>query len=351
MGGAPSVALPEQVAPGQILDVSVDLVAPAANGEYQGFWKLQEPNGSVFGVGPAATGNLWVLIRVTGEPIPTASASPPAPGTGTTRPTSGAEATGTAPVSTQSAAVPDAPKPGGSPTPAGATDLASLACTAQWQSNEGILGCPGPDGDPRGAVALLDQAQLEDGITTSAPTLLTVPSASQEGYVLGLYPPYRVQTGDRLQAGVGCEAGAQLCSVLFRISYLDEAGAAHDLWTLGEFYDARHVDLDLDLTALAGQQIRLVLSVSSLGSATDDRALWVAPRILRLPPPVAAPGVVASPAATTPTSESKTAMPSPSTAPGSATPVLPSEGPAAPIPQMIDSLLEFLRRLLNGPQQ
>ena len=66
---------------------------------------------------------------------------------------------------------------------------------------------------------------------------------------------------------LGCELGAQLCSVLFRVSYLDTMGAAHDLWTVGEFLDGHHVDLDLDLSDLAGQQIRIVLSVSNLGSS------------------------------------------------------------------------------------
>ena len=251
--------LPALVAPGQTADISVDLVAPSAQGEYGGFWQLQTPGGTTFGMGPGGSGNLWVQIRVAGEPIATRTASSTAVASPAVTPTDWAEATLTAFVATQTAAAAPSATPSVIASPVEVSGLATTACDAQWQANDGILGCPGTDGDPRGLIAILSQANLEDGTTASAPTLLTVPSDAEDGYILGLYPQYQVQPGDRFQAGVGCEIGAQLCSVLFRVSYLDTTGAAHDLWTVGEFLDGHHVELDLDLSALAGQQIRIVL--------------------------------------------------------------------------------------------
>lgn len=50
------------VAPGQTVDLSVNLTAPAAKGSYQGFWKLREPGGAYFSL--ASDKNFWVLIKV-----------------------------------------------------------------------------------------------------------------------------------------------------------------------------------------------------------------------------------------------------------------------------------------------
>lgn len=350
MGGPDSVPLPALVAPGQSADISVDLAAPGAQGEYGGFWQLMTPGGTTFGMGPAGSGNLWVQIRVAGEPIASATTTRTAVGTPENTPTGWAEATLTAFVATQTAeAAPTATAMAAAET-VEVADLAGSACQAQWQANDGVLGCPGTDGDPRGVVAVLGQADLEDGPTIAAPTLLTIPSDAADGYVLGLYSQYQVRPGDRFRAGVGCEIGASLCSVLFRVSYLDTMGAAHDLWTVGEFLDGHHVELDLDLNDLAGQQIRLVLSVSNLGNSAGDRALWVAPRIVNIGGADQTVQPKARPTSTIPaTATHAAASPTPRTAPITPTVMAPTATPTAkpPIPQFFDSVMQFFRWLFK----
>lgn len=44
-----SVILPRSVMPGEEVDVSVNMIAPAAGGSYTGFWKLADPSGRKFG--------------------------------------------------------------------------------------------------------------------------------------------------------------------------------------------------------------------------------------------------------------------------------------------------------------
>lgn len=51
------------VAPGSTVDVSVDLKAPADTGTYQGNYRLREPGGVLFGIGPSATSFFWVKIK------------------------------------------------------------------------------------------------------------------------------------------------------------------------------------------------------------------------------------------------------------------------------------------------
>lgn len=61
MGGPASQQLtPGTVAPGQTIDISVNLTAPASAGTYKGNWKLREPGGAIFGL---STGAFWVQIQ------------------------------------------------------------------------------------------------------------------------------------------------------------------------------------------------------------------------------------------------------------------------------------------------
>jgi hypothetical protein len=335
--GPQAVPLPSDVAPNQTVDVSVTLTAPGSTGEYQSFWQLQAPDGTLFGVGGPANGWIWIKIRVI----------PPLLSTATTAPTASPSA------SPQSAATATRA------APAPAVDFVGTACEAQWQSNDGVLPCPGQDGDPRGFVMAGDQAVLEGGSTASLPSLLTFPSSSTDGYILGLYPTYLVQPGDHFMASVGCEQNASACSVLFRLSYLDSSGAARDLWSVGEFYDGKYSNVDVDLSRLAGQQVRLVLSVGSLSSSRDDRALWVGPRIVHTPvtPPVIAetptatlPAPSATASATPRTAAMSTLMAAtPTSAPTpTATPQPVPATPTSPIQQVIDSILSFFRQLFGG---
>lgn len=51
------------VPPGATVDVSVDLKAPSEQGTYQGYFRIRNPSGVVFGIGPAASGAFWVKIK------------------------------------------------------------------------------------------------------------------------------------------------------------------------------------------------------------------------------------------------------------------------------------------------
>ncbi len=51
------------VPPGASVDVSVDLEAPDELGTYQGYFKIRNPSGVVFGIGPSASGSFWVKIK------------------------------------------------------------------------------------------------------------------------------------------------------------------------------------------------------------------------------------------------------------------------------------------------
>jgi hypothetical protein len=52
------------VAPGGTIDVSVNLLSPAAVGTYQGYFKLRASDSSIFGIGAGANTAFWVKIKV-----------------------------------------------------------------------------------------------------------------------------------------------------------------------------------------------------------------------------------------------------------------------------------------------
>ena len=87
MGAPVAVQLPDAVAPGGSLEISVDLTAPLSAGSYQGNWKLRNASGAWFGIGPDGTAPFWVRIVVSGSAAtltPTVQgAATQTPGTGT----------------------------------------------------------------------------------------------------------------------------------------------------------------------------------------------------------------------------------------------------------------------------
>ncbi len=64
MGGPASKPIGQVVTPGQTVEISVDLTAPATPKTYNGKWMLQTDAGASFGTGASANGAFWVQIKV-----------------------------------------------------------------------------------------------------------------------------------------------------------------------------------------------------------------------------------------------------------------------------------------------
>ena len=70
MGSTTAVRLPGNVAPGQTVDVSVSLTAPAVNGYQRSYWMLRNPSGALFGSGTKANEAFYVEIKVVKVELP-----------------------------------------------------------------------------------------------------------------------------------------------------------------------------------------------------------------------------------------------------------------------------------------
>jgi hypothetical protein len=253
MGAPASVNLVSNVAPGQTVDISVPMTAPNVVGTYQGYWKLHNATGVSFGVGSTYNNPFWVLIKVT--------TSTGGGGTGTVY------------------------------------DFVANACSATWTSGSGALPCPGTDNDARGFVLKPTAPKLEDG-TTGQPGLLTAPQNVNDGFIQGIYPAFTVQSGDKFQSIINCEYGATSCYVTFRLDYQIDNNPIQNFWTFREKYDNLYYRVNIDLTPLAGKNVKFILTVLAYGSPTGDRAVWAAPIIARTTPTAATATGVVVPTAT-----------------------------------------------------
>lgn len=296
LGTTEQVKFTSTIAPNTTFDLSVNLTAPAANGTYRGYWQLKNDKGQLFGIGANYDKPFWVEIKVAG----------------------GATAVPTTPV--PATAVPTTPVSFGT-----VFDFAASAASAAWSSGAGALPFPGALNDARGFVLRFDNIEMENGKSENLPSLLTAPQNVNNGYIQGVYPPFRVERGDRFRATVGCQSGFNACYVTYRLEYQIGSEPVRTLWTFNEKYEGLLYNVNLDLSALAGKDVKFMLKVLAAGPAASDRAVWVNPRIVR-----AGGAPTATPVTPTATALPFTATPTATIVPPTATPIPPT---ATPVPE------------------
>lgn len=229
-----AVPIPGLVAPNETVEISVSMKAPDTPGTYQGYWKLRNPAGVIFGLGEQADKDFWIKIVVGVE--------------------SGI-----------------------------AYDFIAQASSASWVGSGGgadvNLNFGGADDDPNGVAKLKDNIRLEDGMQVGV-TLLTRPKHNNDGRITGTFPEYTVQEGDRIIANLSFLENCGSGRVLFQLRVRDEGVTS----TLGEWRkscDGKILNVDLSLSNLRGKQVQFILVVHADGSPVDDLAVWGSARIER----------------------------------------------------------------------
>jgi len=233
-GAAIRMGLPEQVLPGETIDISVLMEAPTYPGNYTSYWKLADKSGKRFGLGEKAENKFWVNIRV--EPSTTIAYS-----------------------------------------------FAENFCDAIWYS--GLINpipCPGKETDREiGYVVYKQHPIRENGGVENEPGIVTSPNKAKDGYIVGTFPEIPIQKGDLFSAVIGCEFDSPGCDVTFELLYRIGDGKMYPLGNWRETYEGRSNSLIVDLSGLAGHKVSFILRVKNNGTARNNRALWIYPRILR----------------------------------------------------------------------
>ncbi|HSO14196.1 MAG TPA: NBR1-Ig-like domain-containing protein [Anaerolineales bacterium] len=232
MSGTSPIAI-GTVGPGQEVDLSVNLTAPATNGSYRGYWRIRTPSGVLIPILSGHQGqSFFVDIKV------------------------GVFSSG--------------------------YDFYTRASSAIWISGAGTLTFGGLDTDDKGFAMYKDGQKLEDG-TIAAKTIETHPQFVDDGVISGRYPVYTIVTGEHFTARIGflakadgtCGAG----NAKFQLNYREGGGSLTPLGEWTKSCDGTLKSIDVDLTSLKGKAVEIILAVMANGSSSQDWAVWVKPQI------------------------------------------------------------------------
>ncbi len=232
MGGPSSLALKQDVRPGDSIDLAVDFKAPNNVGTYRGEWFLVNPNGQAFGTGTNGLSPFVVEIKV-------------------------------------------------SEFKQVVLDFVDDACDAGWRNDLTGVPCPGADGDAEGFVLLVDNPVLENGSTENETAIVMHPKAVAHGMLRGRYPSYTIRPGDHFRAVIGCLDGHPDCNVRMEFRYRLPGQDAITVQEWNETFNQKVTRVDIDLTHLAGLKVDFVLLVRAKASPEGDYAFWLSPRIVR----------------------------------------------------------------------
>lgn len=237
--------LPKTVAPGETVDISIPMKAPNDNGTYRSNWMLRTGSGAKFGVNGSANSAgvpFFAIIRV---------------GAGGS---------------------------GGGNTGGGNVryDFAANYCDAKWSSNtKNNLPCPGANQGSDGFVLVLQDPALEHR-KEDEPAIWMRPNHAGSGYISGQFPKYEVRNNDHFVAVIGCLDPSTNCRLTFKLSYLRPNGNEVVLGTWDEKFDNLSRTIDIDLSSLAGTEVRFILTVET-GNQNYQHAngYWFVPQIVR----------------------------------------------------------------------
>lgn len=232
MTGDKATKLTKSVAPGQTIDLSIELTAPVEVGKHVGYWALRNASGKIFGIGPTAQDSFWVSIRV------------------------------------------EKPK-------TMVYDMAPHTCDATWVTGAGTIDCPSEAYDVAGLVRGVDNPVMEGGRQENEPGIQVIPEGVGGGYIRGIYPAFTVKKGDVFRSLISCMDDSPECSVQFRLSYQIGDGEIKTIEKWNEHYDGKYTAISIDLSSLAGKDVNFILEVYARDVFDQDSALWVRPSIYR----------------------------------------------------------------------
>ena len=229
----------EVIEPGDIIDVSVDLVAPFETGTYQGNWKLRNVKGEGFGIGELSK-PFWVKINVV---------------------------EGAGMMFDFNSRVRDAAWGSGN-LPIDYLDLGGKLIAFDYQA------------EPEDAYVALENNQVLEGGRVSGILISTYPPVGEDNYIIGRFPDYKVNAGDLLFGRVGLKANKSgLCGngdVDYRIDLMVSGDPATlvNLFEWNEVCDDRMKSFEIDLDDYKGETVKLFLVVIANNNSSKNMAVW-----------------------------------------------------------------------------
>ncbi|MCU0486761.1 MAG: hypothetical protein MUC85_11710 [Anaerolineales bacterium] len=172
------------------------------------------------------------------------------------------------------------PQPGG-------YDMAAYACQAEWYypsymitaSGNRVL-CGSKLLPANGLVLPLETVVLSNG--ESVGPVIWIEKAGDKEFLGGEYPVFEVQPGDHFTARFGCAQDQPLCNAEVSVHVWYESRLTTQKGTDALVrYDQPPVDIDLDLSDLAGERVSLAIYISHVDMEdwSSCQVTIIAPRI------------------------------------------------------------------------
>jgi hypothetical protein len=232
MSNTKAVPLKANVKPGETIDISIELRAPVLTGKYTDYWALRNASGLIFGMGSDADDPFWVTINVV-KPRKVVF------------------------------------------------NFYEHVCDADWVSTSGELSCPTQDYSIDGLVQGVALPVLEGGRQENEPGIWVIPEGVGGGRISGTFPALSVKSGDHFRTVVSCANDAPGCDLQFKLEYQIGDGEVKTLGRWDETYDGKYTKVDIDLSPLAGKDVKFILTVRAKDAFNQDFALWLMPAIYR----------------------------------------------------------------------
>jgi len=227
-----NIFLSKKVYPGENIDIEIDMTSPSSDGDYTGYWYIEDEVGYIFGYGNQHDNPFIVDISVEAN-------------------TRGVIA-----------------------------NLQNGYCSAEWTGDNKSLPCPGIVGSKYGFVVKYKQPILENGKVSDS-ALWTHPPLNKGSTIKGKFPAIYIQSGDQFHAEIGCLNGYPKCDVTFKL-YFKEGDQEKQL--IGQWHqilDGSPQKLDIDLSSLGEKFISFTLAVIGNGNPEQNAAYWYHPEIYR----------------------------------------------------------------------
>ncbi|MBU2610465.1 MAG: hypothetical protein KJ606_05905 [Chloroflexi bacterium] len=251
LGAPDAIPFPGNVAPGQEVDLSINMQAPITPGAYESYWKFRNASGVIFVVNPYSA-----RITVVAPTATTVAPTPTTPG-----------------LVVAYNFIDQAPS---------AEWIAGGASSAECPGTAKVLTFGGPSNDPCGFAMFREGSKVEGGIVILFKILEMHPKWVDDGVISGLFPVYTVQSGDHFRTQLGfllkADGTCGVGNVVFQLNY-KVGGTLHPLSSWSESCDGTLRSVDVDLSGIVGQSVQFAFAVMANGSSAQDWAVWIAPRV------------------------------------------------------------------------
>ncbi|NSW52082.1 MAG: hypothetical protein HPY85_06225 [Anaerolineae bacterium] len=239
MGAPERIPLRTAVAIGEIIELRLKLTAPEALGSHTALWLLENDQGKTFGLDDAGQLPLQVDIAVIENPLRSAQNQ--------------------------------------------VFRFYEGFTTAQWVSQQGSALCEA-EGDigTYGLVYRDNQPEIQNGVIENEPSLVMIPAEGEDGFIAGIFPPFKVKAGDYFVTFIGCLHKGTFCDVTFRLDYLTVGeDQPHTFAEWEQTHTGQWIEVRKNLTQLDGMEVQFILVVENNGASLGDYAVWFVPAIYR----------------------------------------------------------------------